>query len=181
MSLYASREGALYQSYDNYAGTQGFYEPQDGQQEGQEGQEGAPQGQEYGFRQAADGSFVVQQQDFQQYQQQQQFSQFQQQQQQQPGPPPPPPAAPLPAGWSENRDGTGRSYFVNQYTNTTQWERPFQPAAPPPVVVVQAPPPAPPPAYPALPPGWEEKRDPTGKVYYTNHADQTTSWERPLR
>lgn len=50
----------------------------------QEGQEGAPQGQEYGFRQAADGSFVVQQQDFQQYQQQQQFSQFQQQQQQQP-------------------------------------------------------------------------------------------------
>lgn len=35
MSLYASREGALYQSYDNYAGTQGFYEPQDGQQEGQ--------------------------------------------------------------------------------------------------------------------------------------------------
>eukprot|EP00290_Baffinella_frigidus_P044956 CAMPEP_0180276896 /NCGR_PEP_ID=MMETSP0988-20121125/6633_1 /TAXON_ID=697907 /ORGANISM="non described non described, Strain CCMP2293" /LENGTH=234 /DNA_ID=CAMNT_0022248285 /DNA_START=59 /DNA_END=764 /DNA_ORIENTATION=- len=75
----------------------------------------------------------------------------QQQQQQQPGPPPPPPAAPLPAGWSENRDGTGRSYFVNQYTNNGA-------AA-----------------------GWEEKRDPTGKVYYTNHADQTTSWERPLR
>jgi hypothetical protein len=29
MSLYASREGALYQSYDNYAGAQGFYEPQE--------------------------------------------------------------------------------------------------------------------------------------------------------
>eukprot|EP00961_Rhodomonas_salina_P141033 1898373-Rhodomonas_salina.1 len=28
MSLYASREGALYQSYDNYAGAQGFYEPE---------------------------------------------------------------------------------------------------------------------------------------------------------
>jgi hypothetical protein len=36
MSLYASREGALYQSYDNYAGAQGFYEPQEGQQEGQQ-------------------------------------------------------------------------------------------------------------------------------------------------
>eukprot|EP00286_Rhodomonas_abbreviata_P018924 CAMPEP_0181307122 /NCGR_PEP_ID=MMETSP1101-20121128/10692_1 /TAXON_ID=46948 /ORGANISM="Rhodomonas abbreviata, Strain Caron Lab Isolate" /LENGTH=247 /DNA_ID=CAMNT_0023413279 /DNA_START=81 /DNA_END=821 /DNA_ORIENTATION=- len=28
MSLYASREGALYQSYDNYAGAQGFYDPE---------------------------------------------------------------------------------------------------------------------------------------------------------
>jgi len=36
MSLYASREGALYQSYDNYAGAEGFYEPQDGQQDGQQ-------------------------------------------------------------------------------------------------------------------------------------------------
>ena len=26
-SIYASREGALYQSYDNYAGASGFYDP----------------------------------------------------------------------------------------------------------------------------------------------------------
>jgi hypothetical protein len=36
VNLYASREGALYQSYDNYAGAAGFYDPsQDaGQQPG---------------------------------------------------------------------------------------------------------------------------------------------------
>ena len=27
VNLYASREGALYQSYDNYAGASGFYDP----------------------------------------------------------------------------------------------------------------------------------------------------------
>ena len=27
VNLYASREGALYQSYDNYAGAAGFYDP----------------------------------------------------------------------------------------------------------------------------------------------------------
>jgi hypothetical protein len=27
VNLYASREGALYQSYDNFAGVQGFYDP----------------------------------------------------------------------------------------------------------------------------------------------------------
>ena len=29
MSLYASRDGALYQSYDDFAGSQGFHEPSD--------------------------------------------------------------------------------------------------------------------------------------------------------
>jgi hypothetical protein len=45
-----------------------------------------------------------------------------------------------------------------------------------------APPPPPPPAYEALPlpPGWEEKVDPsTGRVYYVDHTTQRTSWERP--
>lgn len=30
-----------------------------------------------------------------------------------------------------------------------------------------------------LPPGWEEKRDATGRRYYVNHNTRTTQWERP--
>ncbi|XP_076143819.1 E3 ubiquitin-protein ligase NEDD4-like isoform X2 [Alosa pseudoharengus] len=31
-----------------------------------------------------------------------------------------------------------------------------------------------------LPPGWEEKRDSKGRVYYVNHNNRTTAWTRPL-
>jgi len=51
------------------------------------------------------------------------------------------------------------------------------PSAPPPPPNMP-----PPPAYdaPPLPPGWEEKVDPsTGSVYYVDHNSQRTSWERP--
>ena len=64
------------------------------------------------------------------------------------------------------RDPTGRPYYLNQYTNTTQWDRPTKPAAPaaaPPPVQYAAPPPA---AGAPLPPGWEERRDAQGRVYY---------------
>ena len=64
------------------------------------------------------------------------------------------------------RDPTGRPYYLNQYTNTTQWDRPTQPAtpaAPPPPVQYAPPPPA---AGAPLPPGWEERRDAQGRVYY---------------
>jgi len=38
-------------------------------------------------------------------------------------PPPPPPA--LPPGWEEMQDpGSGKLYYVNHTTQTTQWERP---------------------------------------------------------
>ena len=30
-----------------------------------------------------------------------------------------------------------------------------------------------------LPPGWEKQTDPTGRVYYINHTNRTTQWERP--
>ncbi|KAH8064031.1 cysteine-type peptidase [Aureococcus anophagefferens] len=83
---------------------------------------------------------------------------------------------PLPPGWEEKRDPTGKSYFVDHNTHTTSWTRPAA-AAPPQ-----------PPARPAyaqpvqaapLPPGWEEKRDPTGKSYFVDHNTHTTSWTRP--
>jgi E3 ubiquitin ligase SMURF1/2 len=32
-----------------------------------------------------------------------------------------------------------------------------------------------------LPEGWEERRTPTGRVYYVNHYLRTTQWERPTR
>jgi hypothetical protein len=30
-----------------------------------------------------------------------------------------------------------------------------------------------------LPPGWEERRTPKGKIYYVDHNTRTTTWERP--
>ncbi|XP_042242160.1 E3 ubiquitin-protein ligase SMURF1-like isoform X5 [Homarus americanus] len=32
-----------------------------------------------------------------------------------------------------------------------------------------------------LPDGWEERRTPTGRLYYVNHHDRTTTWERPTQ
>uniref|UniRef100_A0A671RFJ5 E3 ubiquitin-protein ligase n=1 Tax=Sinocyclocheilus anshuiensis TaxID=1608454 RepID=A0A671RFJ5_9TELE len=31
-----------------------------------------------------------------------------------------------------------------------------------------------------LPPGWEEKQDSKGRIYYVNHNSRTTTWTRPL-
>jgi len=33
---------------------------------------------------------------------------------------------------------------------------------------------------PPLPPGWEQAFDPSGRVYYINHNDKTTSWTPPV-
>ncbi|RMC09397.1 hypothetical protein DUI87_14405 [Hirundo rustica rustica] len=32
----------------------------------------------------------------------------------------------------------------------------------------------------ALPPGWEQRELPNGRVYYVDHNNKTTTWERPL-
>lgn len=32
-----------------------------------------------------------------------------------------------------------------------------------------------------LPPGWEEKYDQYGRVYYLNHNTRTSQWQRPSR
>lgn len=47
-------------------------------------------------------------------------------------------------------------YYVDHNTRSTSWERP-QP----------------------LPPGWEVRRDPRGRVYYVDHNTRTTTWQRP--
>lgn len=32
-----------------------------------------------------------------------------------------------------------------------------------------------------LPPGWEEREDACGRIYYVNHVQRTTQWERPVQ
>jgi len=77
----------------------------------------------------------------------------------------------LPPGWREVPDpSSGRSYFVNDSTGETTWERPK--GGGPPM------PPAPPGQ--GLPPGWTASQDPTtGRTYYVHAASGTTSWEVP--
>uniref|UniRef100_A0A8C2AUQ9 HECT-type E3 ubiquitin transferase n=1 Tax=Cyprinus carpio TaxID=7962 RepID=A0A8C2AUQ9_CYPCA len=33
---------------------------------------------------------------------------------------------------------------------------------------------------PGLPPGWEERKDPKGRMYYVNHNNRSTTWTRPI-
>ncbi|GAA6068499.1 E3 ubiquitin-protein ligase NEDD4a isoform X1 [Tachysurus ichikawai] len=36
------------------------------------------------------------------------------------------------------------------------------------------------PTTPGLPPGWEEKQDSKGRIYYINHKSRISTWTRPL-
>ncbi|XP_006645225.1 uncharacterized protein LOC102701398 isoform X2 [Oryza brachyantha] len=76
----------------------------------------------------------------------------------------------LPPGWSEARDPTtGASYFYNQSTGTSQWDRP---GASMNTMQHQVPP--------SLPENWEEALDEsTGQKYYYNIKTQATQWEPP--
>ena len=101
--------------------------------------------------------------------------QQQQQQQQQP----------LPHGWVEATDNTGRIYYCNPRTQETRWDRPEnllqvsnhlpqqyqQQQQQQPQQYQQISP---------LPPGWVEATDnTTGKIYYCNPQTRETKWERP--
>ena len=68
-----------------------------------------------------------------------------------------PSAVTLPGGWEARQDRTGRLYFVNHNTKTTQWEDPRP-----------------------LPLGWEVKYDERLKrKYYVDHNTKTTAWTDP--
>ncbi|KAB7505944.1 E3 ubiquitin-protein ligase Su(dx), partial [Armadillidium nasatum] len=103
---------------------------------------------------------------------------------------------PLPMGWEMRRDPRGRVYYVDHNTRTTTWQRPTQenirqfeqwqgerqqiaqlshqrflypnqntegendPLG-------------------QLPPGWEKRHEPNGRVYFVNHRNRTTQWEDP--
>jgi hypothetical protein len=83
-------------------------------------------------------------------------------------------------GWMKSTDPTtGRTFYANKYTRTTQWEAPDgwsdnagATAAKSSDVHM----------YPSntLPEGWEEATDPkSGKTFYINHFERKTTWERP--
>lgn len=115
---------------------------------------------------------------------------------------------PLPPGWEERRDSRGRVYYVDHNTRTTTWQRPnserlqhyqqwqgqrqhivsqgnqrfLYPQNP----IVQGS--AAGPSTSAheeddglgpLPPGWEKRVQPEGRVYFVNHKNRTTQWEDP--
>ncbi|KAI5778216.1 hypothetical protein EDC01DRAFT_719441 [Geopyxis carbonaria] len=116
----------------------------------------------------------------------------------------------LPAGWERRQDNLGRTYYVDHNTRTTTWSRPSvsysesdQRAA---VqqnteaerqrhqnrTLLSQPGGASPAASMAgtgattagtgeLPPGWEQRHTPEGRVYFVDHNTRTTTWVDPRR
>ena len=88
-------------------------------------------------------------------------------------------------GWIKSTDpDTGRTFYANKYTRTTQWEVPAGWEEPSEETEVDdgrngrqlnddddnA-----------LPPGWEASIDPnSGRTFYINHIERKTTWDRPL-
>ena len=94
----------------------------------------------------------------------------------------------LPPGWEERTDAQGRIYYTDHINKKTQWERPtgsthvkpVQPLPPPPQVVVQPDRPiVQPQVNNELPPGWEQRTAPDGRLYYVDHNTQSTHWQLP--
>ncbi|KAL3280597.1 hypothetical protein HHI36_003829 [Cryptolaemus montrouzieri] len=113
---------------------------------------------------------------------------------------------PLPPGWETRRDSRGRVYYVDHNTRTTTWQRPNserlqhyqQWQGERQHIVSQGnqrflypqhqtgPVPGPSTSVPEeddglgpLPPGWERRVQPEGRVYFVNHKNRTTQWEDP--
>lgn len=79
----------------------------------------------------------------------------------------------LPQGWAEATDPeSGGTYYYNESTGKSQWNRPIEEFV--------LPPPPPPPSLPPLPLDWEEASDnATGQKYYYNVKTHISQWERP--
>lgn len=97
----------------------------------------------------------------------------------------------LPPGWEKLKDNLLRTFYGNSLQKTVQWERPQDnptptaaatPAAANPTPTAAANPAAAPVATlpsTSLPPGWEELKDNSGRVYYGNPALKTTQYAFP--
>ncbi|XP_047469714.1 E3 ubiquitin-protein ligase wwp-1-like isoform X2 [Penaeus chinensis] len=103
---------------------------------------------------------------------------------------------PLPAGWEARRDPRGRVYYVDHNTRTTTWQRPtvehirqFEEWQGERQHIAQLS--AQRFLYPntnqetendplgPLPPGWEKRQEPNGRIYFVNHRNRTTQWDDP--
>ncbi|KAM4622505.1 E3 ubiquitin-protein ligase Itchy homolog [Discoglossus pictus] len=74
------------------------------------------------------------------------------------------PLGPLPTGWEKRTDATGRVYFVNHTTRTTQWEDPRSQGQ-----LNEKP----------LPEGWEMRFTVDGVPYFVDHNRRTTTYIDP--
>eukprot|EP01114_Cavostelium_apophysatum_P005443 TRINITY_DN1643_c0_g1_i3.p1 TRINITY_DN1643_c0_g1~~TRINITY_DN1643_c0_g1_i3.p1 ORF type:complete len:997 (+),score=254.06 TRINITY_DN1643_c0_g1_i3:187-3177(+) len=112
----------------------------------------------------------------------------------QPGVYPVPNQPPLPQGWQLFTDSFGRPFYWNHNTKESSWTAPTVPNVPTAAYAPRQQPSQPAPqqvnrpasgsfgqstAATSLPPGWEKAIDAQGRVYYIDHATQTTSWEPP--
>jgi hypothetical protein len=87
--------------------------------------------------------------------------------------------APLAAGWAEAQDPTGKVYYYNGSSGDTSWERPIADKVEMEAVADNNAAEASTEESSALPEGWAETTDASGKVYYYNSATGATSWDRP--
>ncbi|XP_065839906.1 E3 ubiquitin-protein ligase HECW2-like isoform X2 [Oscarella lobularis] len=96
----------------------------------------------------------------------------------------------LPAGWSRRHSTDGRPFFVNHIRQTTQWERPTTEAsagAAASATATAVSTPLAPSTHASsdaeqsegLPPNWTSARDQHGRLFYIDHANRRTQWERP--
>eukprot|EP00123_Amoebidium_parasiticum_P018064 comp24090_c0_seq1/m.43425 comp24090_c0_seq1/g.43425 ORF comp24090_c0_seq1/g.43425 comp24090_c0_seq1/m.43425 type:complete len:807 (-) comp24090_c0_seq1:650-3070(-) len=87
----------------------------------------------------------------------------------------------LPPGWERRTDGRGRVFYVDHNTRATSWNPPpavqQQPAAAAPAQDQQPRPAAA--ADEPLPPGWEQRTDHRGRIFYVDHNTRSTTWHRP--
>uniref|UniRef100_A0A8C4QCQ3 E3 ubiquitin-protein ligase n=1 Tax=Eptatretus burgeri TaxID=7764 RepID=A0A8C4QCQ3_EPTBU len=74
------------------------------------------------------------------------------------------PLGPLPDGWEKRVENSGRVYFVNHNTRTTQWEDPRTQG-----IVSEEP----------LPEGWEMRYTNEGVRYFVDHNTRTTTFQDP--
>ena len=83
----------------------------------------------------------------------------------------------LPPGWERKLAPDGREFFVDHNTRTTHWTAPTaaevaSSSAPPAATGETA-------SLGPLPPGWQEKTLPNGKVFFVDHSTRQTTWEDP--
>ncbi|XP_046755477.1 NEDD4-like E3 ubiquitin-protein ligase WWP2 isoform X5 [Gallus gallus] len=79
--------------------------------------------------------------------------------------------ATLSAGTSSTADGSVTASTLPALPGSTEAEE-AAPSTPQARTTVQA--------QDSLPPGWEQRELPNGRVYYVDHNNKTTTWERPL-